>query len=35
MVYTVWTLSKPKVKAYFGLAESKTGHEQTESGDNG
>jgi hypothetical protein len=35
MVYTVWTLSKPKVKAYFGLAESKTGNDPTTSGDNG
>jgi len=35
MVYTVWTLSKPKVKAYFGLAESRTGDDQTDSGGNG
>jgi hypothetical protein len=35
MVYTVRTLSKPKVKVYFGLAESKTGNDLTDSGDNG
>jgi hypothetical protein len=35
MVYTVWTLSRPKVQAYFGLAESQAGNEQTERGETG
>ena len=35
MVYTVWTLSKPRVKAYFGLAESNTKDDQTDYGNNG
>jgi hypothetical protein len=35
MVYTVWTLNNPKVKAYFGLDESKTSIEQADPFDNG
>jgi hypothetical protein len=35
MVYTVWSLNRPKVKAYFGLEESKTGYDQTQRDDNG
>jgi hypothetical protein len=35
MVYTVWTLSKPKVKAYFGPTKSKPINDQTETGGNG
>jgi hypothetical protein len=35
MVYTMWTLSRPKVKAYFGLDESRTGNDQTDPGEIG
>jgi hypothetical protein len=29
LVYTAWTLRRPKVRVYFGLDESKTGEDQT------